>query len=42
MEAADRSDELSRIEALESRVTSLEVELEQLRKAFLDFKQAFE
>ena len=42
LETAGRTHEPSRIEALEMRLASLEVELEKLRKAFLEFKQAFE
>ena len=42
METAGRTYEPSRIEALEARVASLEAELEEIRKAFLEFKQAFE
>ena len=41
-ETTGHSQEPSRIEALEARVASLEAELEEIRKAFLEFKQAFE
>jgi len=42
METDSRSRAPTRIEALEARVASLETQLEEVRKAFLDFKQAFE
>ena len=42
METAGRTHEPSRIEALEARVATLEAELKEIRKEFLDFKQAFE